>query len=389
MATIFGGLITDRFSPRIGVLLGAGLTMASMGLFQANNSNSVFVGFIFLSLAGGLCSIPAFTLESYVPRHRAMVMASIIVLLNSSPAVFLIIKQLHEYTDLSLRSLLVGYGVLSMVTGLVCGWSFLSCHELRVLRAQQNKSNELYVAVADPSDRQSLEPLLDLQQQIQSTLHKHGRHWGAHLRLPRWLQGVRGWGYFFSAGYLVFLSLPINAYIGTFKDQLLYLADNVDCPEVERLVSTFNIVLPIGSAISGLLVGPLAMYCDRHDLDAVFQAVGWLLAVALLSIQTWGSLHAQIFSVYLYPLVFVCPWVALSEFLRRWYPVNFRGTLFGVVVVFVALIGFFQYPLNSFALQGGGSYFWYNVVMLVCIAMAGSSPLYLAIRRQHFRTKDR
>ncbi len=104
-----------------------------------SSSQGVFAGFMLLSLVGSLCFVPAFSLESFVPAQAPMVLTAIMVACNTSPAVFLALSKLKELTSLSLRALLLGYGVLSAVTGAVCGATFLSLSELNYLRNQQNK----------------------------------------------------------------------------------------------------------------------------------------------------------------------------------------------------------------------------------------------------------
>lgn len=207
----------------------------------------------------------------------------------------------------------MGFGAVSLLAGLGCFFTFLSKDELMYLRQKQDAQHQHGAAVAvdaaQPSEKSPL--LLNTERDDVGCTSGAATGSGKTSRLPYWIRGPRLIGFALTSMYLVCLTLPVNAYVATIKDQLLWKGASSD--EADHIIDIFNIVLPIGSGLSMLFIGPLAQLCERRDLDCVLQFGGFFVTLVMLLLMMWGSLAAQWGVVGLYPITFVWPWVAMPE----------------------------------------------------------------------------
>ena len=190
LVTIVVGLLSDNVSPRLTAMAGGLMILVSMALLSLASSPGAFAGFMVLSLVGSFCYVPAYTLESYLPKYAPMIITAVTVSCNSSPAIFTVINRVVRATDWPFRNPLYFYGALSAVAGIACGLTFLTKAELLFLRSMQDSANETFAASS--TDAEDKHPLLP--KQAGGSVQHHAIAKRSKSCLPAWLSGTGGGG---------------------------------------------------------------------------------------------------------------------------------------------------------------------------------------------------
>lgn len=98
------GTILDRYGPRIASIIGVvflfvGALFLAFAADVAHVLDAYVPGYFFLALGGPFCFISSFQLSNTFPRHSGLILALLTGAFDTSSAVFLVYRLLHEHTN--------------------------------------------------------------------------------------------------------------------------------------------------------------------------------------------------------------------------------------------------------------------------------------------------
>jgi MFS family permease len=402
MWTVFAGLLSDYLSPRHTAAGGCVLLVLGSLLSVYCGDTGVFAGFIILGIAGPMVFIPSLLVEQFYPRFSVFITSAVVCALNASPFTYLVFDWLYK-ADFSLKTIYLSYAVFSGISAVLCVLFFHTVEEIRSGGPPEDSTQHRHYEVVINNERTALIPAEDthsdaphpyhtgmsrpLSKPAPHTVQFHhhpapGKWW------PDWMRGAHFYAFAGACAFLSILSLSTNLYIGSLEDQLKWKA-GPDRPYV-KYQNGFNWILPLSCMMTTLFMGPIAKLCERYCLDWLHFLIGALIVAVDLVLENFTPLPQQWIAFFMYGFAFTAPYVIVAEFIRLWFPVEFRGSLYGTVIFIVSFFGFLNTPLTSLALNHErGSFLDTNNILIGITCASALQSIYLFFARKTLQKEQK
>ncbi|TPX66732.1 hypothetical protein SpCBS45565_g04249 [Spizellomyces sp. 'palustris'] len=177
--------------------------------------------------------------------------------------------------------------------------------------------------------------------------------------------------------------LRLNFYISSIKEQLLDLSRTPsDLDEVNRIVSYFNVALPLAGLVSIPAVGHLLdNFSFKISFVPLYQANVWMAVRPSTSLIP--NVPLQYLSVAIFVLKRPLLYTIGNDFCAKTFGFVTFGRLYGIMNVLAGLFSMLQYLFNYVALDLMNGHFWaVNVSLTVVTGLLLIFPIYLGLRRQ-------
>ncbi|KNC98613.1 uncharacterized protein SPPG_06294 [Spizellomyces punctatus DAOM BR117] len=359
LASLPIGMILDKYGPRATMLLGSGLFLLGSILFGCSNPNfdGYIIGYLLLGVGGPFCFIASLHISLTFPSHSGKIMAALTGAFDASSIIYLIFADLYKALGGSIQRYFAAYSVVPIViviaTLLLMPKSSFGKHQ------EEGGESEIETDEGQPL----LAPTV-------ATENATELFW-KQFKSPEF------WGI---TSTICLFMLRLNFYISSIKEQLLDLSRTpADLDEVDRIVSYFNVALPLAGLVSIPAVGHLL---DNFSFKISF-VVLWIFGLSFGILSLVPNVPLQYLSVAIFVLKRPLLYTIGNDFCAKTFGFVTFGRLYGIMNVLAGLFSMLQYLFNYVALDLMNGHFWaVNLSLTVVTGLLLIFPIYLGLRQQ-------
>lgn len=389
ISALLFGVLLDRLGPRFTGSLGGILFSVACVIFglSSRSFDGYILAYVLFALAGPSLFLSSLHLSAAFPKHSGMIMSLITGAFDASSLIFYIFQKLYFSSDkMTLRLIFLVFASV----GLFC----LLCHVFILPKKSfenteyfdENQTDDEIESLLNDNERDENRTLNGWRDQDQGQDRECGEveDQGSydypeklkHMSVKRqWLS----WEFLLVTFTTCVMMLRLNFFIATVDKQVRYLfSDPSDYHDIENLVSSFNILLPLGGALA-VPVGSFLLDKTRSS-TAFFSIICMILAFGILTM--FSNSIAQYIGIIFFVVVRPLFYTASNDFCARIFGLSNFGKVSGLMTLTSGVFNFLQYPLSDFSVRvNDGNFFAANLILLSTTFVALAFPLYLRFRK--------
>ncbi|KAK3072329.1 hypothetical protein LTR53_007022 [Teratosphaeriaceae sp. CCFEE 6253] len=358
------GTILDRYGPRVASMIGA--FFLSLGaLFFAFAKDLPFDAYIpaylFLALGGPFVFISSFQLSNTFPQHSGLILALLTGAFDTSSAVFLTYRVIHQKTNgwftpkrFFLLYLIVPALILVVQLFIMPGESYKTAGEQVKATderpALSNGTTDPELENGEPRARQRAvsesTTLLNANgadkhpaQAGPQALHSGGV-WGAlHGRTA--LQQIATPWFVLITLFTVIQMTRINYFVATIRTQYTYLLSSTAA--AAHINEFFDVALPLGGVVAVPFIGGVLDHTSTPFVLGLLVTIATAIGILGVIPEMWAAYGNITLFVLYRPLYYT----AVSDYSAKVFGFETFGKVYGLIICLAGLFNFVQQGLDA------------------------------------------